>query len=74
MGTVVLNPVITFMALSRMGHSCDLMVENRLLSSFLGTTVMISFYSSYFCEISFLSGIWKISFDINGYHSFIANS
>ena len=54
---------------------CDLMIENRPLVSFCGVTVIISFhYSRYFCEIPFLRGIWKISFDINGYRAFVANS
>lgn len=73
-GTDGLELVIVFMVLQRRRHSCDLMIENRPLASFLVITVMISFYSRYFCKVSFLSDIWKISFDINGYHAFLANA
>ena len=52
---------------------CDLMIENKPLASFCGIRVIISFYySRYFCEIPFLRGIWKISFDITGYHALVA--
>lgn len=51
---------------------CDLMIENRPLASFCGITVIISYYFRYFCEIPFLRGIWKISFDITEYNAFVA--
>lgn len=73
--TAVLELVIVLMVRWGTRHSCDLMIENRPLASFFGITVMISFYSSsYFCEIPFLSGIWRLSFDINGYQAFVAKS
>lgn len=51
MGIVGLKLVIALMVLWRTRYSCDSMTENQPLASFLGITVMISFYSSsYFCE------------------------